>query len=77
MWWVQTATPKDCELSRVRMSDVRAHLGIERGGELALTAIALLTGGDYHLGGAERIGSKQVSLLASFCGCLSPYFQAR
>jgi len=59
------------------MSDVRAHLGIERGGELALTAIALLTGGDYHLGGAEKVGSKQVSLLASSCGCLLPSFQVQ
>ncbi len=45
---------------RVRMADVRRHLGIARGGECALTAVALLTGGDYNQGGAEGVGQKQV-----------------
>ncbi|BDA47624.1 probable flap endonuclease GEN-like 1 at N-terminal half [Coccomyxa sp. Obi] len=54
-----TNTPNECKLLSVRMDDVRACLGIQEGGELALTAIALLTGGDYHLGGADRVGQKQ------------------
>ena len=49
------------------MDDVRACLGIQEGGELALTAIALLSGGDYHLGGAEKVGQKQASLLVPTC----------
>jgi hypothetical protein len=58
---MQTCTPNECKLSCVGMGDVRAYIGIEEGGELALTAIALLTGGDYHMGGAEGVGQKQVS----------------
>ncbi|KAK9905956.1 hypothetical protein WJX75_009484 [Coccomyxa subellipsoidea] len=54
-----TCTPNECKLSCVGMGDVRAYIGIEEGGELALTAIALLTGGDYHMGGAEGVGQKQ------------------
>ncbi|CAL8471936.1 g11478 [Coccomyxa elongata] len=54
-----TNTPNECKLLSVRMDDVRACLGIREGGELALTAIALLTGGDYHLGGADRVGQKK------------------
>ncbi len=49
------------------MDDVRACLGIQEGGELALTAIALLSGGDYHMGGAEKVGQKQASLLVPTC----------
>lgn len=63
----QTNTPNECKLLSVRMDDVRACLGIQEGGELALTAIALLTGGDYHLGGAERVGHKQASPLCYLC----------
>lgn len=56
----QTAMPNECKLTRVQMAKVRRHLGIEEGGESALTAVALLTGGDYNQGGAERVGHKQV-----------------
>jgi hypothetical protein len=42
------------------MEHVRKHLGLKYGGELALRAIALLTGGDYNQGGADRVGPKQV-----------------
>ena len=42
------------------MADVRAYFGIEEGGALALTALALLTGGDYNAGGADKVGHKQV-----------------
>ncbi len=62
----QTSTPNECKLSSVAMSDVRAYLSIDEGGELALTAIALLTGGDYHMGGAEGVGQKQVISPATY-----------
>ena len=42
------------------MADVRAYFGIMEGGPLALTAVALLTGGDYNVGGAEKVGHKLV-----------------
>ena len=44
----------------VRMADVRACFVIEAGGALALTAVALLVGGDYNAGGADKVGHKQV-----------------
>ena len=47
------------------MADVRAYFGISRGGALALTAVALLSGGDYHQSGAERVGHKLVRVF--FC----------
>ena len=56
---MQTGTPSQCALVRLDMSLVRQHLGLASGGHQALTAIALLVGGDYFIRGAERIGPKQ------------------
>jgi fructose-1,6-bisphosphatase/sedoheptulose 1,7-bisphosphatase-like protein len=38
------------------MYDVRRVLGITRGGDAALMAVAHLTGGDYDMGGADNVG---------------------
>lgn len=38
------------------MYDVRRVLGISRGGDAALTAVAQLAGGDYDMGGADNVG---------------------
>ncbi len=60
LYAVQTATPNQCVLASIDMAKVRAYLGISADGHLALIAMALLLGGDYHMRGAERIGPKQV-----------------
>ena len=57
---MQTATANQCALVSLDMARVRAYLGIRANGHLALIAMALLLGGDYHMRGAERIGPKQV-----------------
>ena len=57
---LQTATPNLCVLASLDMAQVRAYLGISADGHLALIAMALLLGGDYHMRGAEKIGPKQV-----------------
>jgi hypothetical protein len=38
------------------MYDVRRVLGISRGGDAALMAVAHLAGGDYDMGGADNVG---------------------
>jgi hypothetical protein len=38
------------------MYDVRRVLGISRGGDAALMAVAHLAGGDYDTGGADNVG---------------------
>ncbi|CAL5220963.1 g3069 [Coccomyxa viridis] len=61
-----TATPNQCVLSSLDMARVRAYLGISADGHLALIAMALLLGGDYHMRGAERIGPKQALLVVRY-----------
>lgn len=53
---VQTDDPRRSELKRCCMYDVRRVLGISRGGDAALMAVAHLAGGDYDLGGADNVG---------------------
>jgi len=58
--WRQAHLPYDApnraELVMCRMSSVRRALGLERGGQAALVAVAQLAGGDYHVRGAARVG---------------------
>ncbi|KAK9818436.1 hypothetical protein WJX72_012549 [[Myrmecia] bisecta] len=53
---LQTAEPGNAELVRCCMADVRRALGLKRGGQLALLAVGLLTGGDYDTQGATNVG---------------------
>lgn len=46
----------DTKLSMCRMSDVQKMLGIHSGGQSALMAAAQLIGGDYNVGGADKVG---------------------
>lgn len=52
----QTAAPRESELERAELAAVRSLLGLARGGAAACTALALLAGGDYDLGGADAVG---------------------
>lgn len=51
------AAPKDCEMRRCRLEDVRRVLGLTRGGAASLTVIAALAGCDYESEGARGVGA--------------------
>ena len=53
---MQTASPKESEVECADVAAVRRLLGLARGGAGACTALALLCGGDYDLGGADAVG---------------------
>lgn len=53
---LQTDDPRRSTLTRCCMYDVRRALGISRGGDAALMAVAHLAGGDYDTGGADNVG---------------------
>ncbi|EFN56935.1 hypothetical protein CHLNCDRAFT_143468 [Chlorella variabilis] len=55
---LQTGQPRECELRRVGMAAVRRRLGLRRGGTKALGVLAMLSGSDYDLEGAQGVGSK-------------------
>jgi transcription elongation factor Elf1 len=48
--------PSRSELVLCRMASVRRALGLRTGGQAALVAVAQLAGGDYHVGGAAKVG---------------------
>ncbi|KAK9839698.1 hypothetical protein WJX81_006968 [Elliptochloris bilobata] len=50
------AAPRESEVERADMPAVRRLLGLAAGGAGACTALALLAGGDYDLGGAHAVG---------------------
>jgi hypothetical protein len=59
LWWLlllQTDDPRRSVLSVCSRSDVQRVLGIRRGGDAALVAVAQLAGGDYDVGGADNVG---------------------
>lgn len=43
------------------LSDVRKLFGISTGGTQSMQLVTLLNGGDYNLGGTERVGIIQAS----------------
>eukprot|EP00878_Enallax_costatus_P013056 GHUV01013642.1.p1 GENE.GHUV01013642.1~~GHUV01013642.1.p1 ORF type:complete len:422 (+),score=113.94 GHUV01013642.1:479-1744(+) len=51
-----TDKAKEAELTICSRDDVQRVLGISRGGDAALTAVAQLAGGDYDLTGVENVG---------------------
>lgn len=51
--WLQTGQPKDCELKRVSMANIRRRLGLEAGGAKALGLLATLAGS----GGLDGLNS--------------------
>ena len=53
---MQARSAKKSELAFCGLADVRAHLGLSSGGGAALLTLAELMGGDYHVGGAARVG---------------------
>ena len=54
---MQLGNPKACEAQVTRMSRIRDVFGLGSGGALALTALALLTGGDYLVSGLCQVGA--------------------
>jgi hypothetical protein len=54
--FAQIDNPQKTELTRCCIADVRRVLGISRGGDAALMAVAHLAGGDYDMGGADNVG---------------------
>ena len=54
---LQTGQPKECELKRVRMASIRQRLGLTQGGAKALSVLAMMSGSDYDLDGAQGVGS--------------------
>lgn len=59
----QTATQSKSELVRVDLADIRAQLGLAGGGQEALLAMALLTGGDYDVAGLANVGKAGAMLV--------------
>ena len=55
---VQLNLPKTCLAHVSDMSRIRALFGLSTGGQLALTALAALAGGDYLVGGLKQVGEK-------------------
>ena len=53
---MQARSAKKSELAFCELAAVRAHLGLSSGGGAALLTLAELMGGDYHMGGAARVG---------------------
>jgi len=51
-----SGSPEKCQLHVVRMESIRQTLGLAAGGAAALTAAAVLIGGDYNYGGASGVG---------------------
>ena len=65
---VQADTARNAHILRCDMSVVRRALGLPddaaAGGNRALIASAQLSGGDYNLDGAKRVGSRTAFLAA-------------
>ncbi|KAL6777267.1 XPG3 [Auxenochlorella protothecoides x Auxenochlorella symbiontica] len=54
---LSTLKPGECELVSCDLGDIRKALGIQRGGQAALSVIAMLAGSDYDLVGTSGVGS--------------------
>ena len=63
---MQLGLPKHAELAYVHMADMRKQLGIASGGSQALTALAALSGGDYIVGGLEKVGEKAAMQVVAY-----------
>ncbi|RMZ56870.1 hypothetical protein APUTEX25_002959 [Auxenochlorella protothecoides] len=60
---LSTLKPGECELVSCDLGDIRKALGIQRGGQVALSVIAMLAGSDYDLVGTSGVGSDDSGVL--------------